>query len=114
MPNKTFIKAATSLAIFNAIDRIKDIALKHDKTEDMEYIDNMFIMPKQEELDDFKPNFTVYNACKTVNKDWEKHGLNSEVFVVFNIEENTAIIGGTWYAGEMKKGIFSVICSSRD
>lgn len=44
MPNKTFIKAATSLAIFNAIDRIKDIALKHDKTEDMEYIDNMFII----------------------------------------------------------------------
>lgn len=44
MPNKTFIKAATSLAIFNAIDSIKDIALKHNKTEDMEYIDNMFII----------------------------------------------------------------------
>ena len=73
------------------------------------FIDNMFIMPKQEELDDFKPDFTVYNACKTVNEDWEKHGLNSEVFVVFNIEERTAIIGGTWYAGEMKKGIFSMM-----
>ncbi|BFU77224.1 phosphoenolpyruvate carboxykinase (ATP) [Arcobacter sp. 15-2] len=73
------------------------------------FIDNMFIMPKTEELDEFKPDFTVYNACKTVNEDWEKHGLNSEVFVVFNVEENTAIIGGTWYAGEMKKGIFSMM-----
>jgi len=73
------------------------------------FIDNMFIMPKEEELDNFTPDFTVYNACKTVNEDWEKHGLNSEVFVVFNIEENTAIIGGTWYAGEMKKGIFSMM-----
>jgi len=69
----------------------------------------MFIMPKEEDLDDFKADFTVYNACKTVNEDWEKHGLNSEVFVVFNVEENTAIIGGTWYAGEMKKGIFSMM-----
>lgn len=73
------------------------------------FIDNMFIMPKTEDLDDFKPDFTVYNACKTVNEDWEKHGLNSEVFVVFNVEQNTAIIGGTWYAGEMKKGIFSMM-----
>lgn len=44
MPNKTFIKAATSLAMFNAIDTIKDIAVKHDKLENMEYIDNMFIL----------------------------------------------------------------------
>jgi len=73
------------------------------------FIDNMFIMPEIEELDDFAPDFTVYNACKTVNEDWEKHGLNSEVFVVFNIKEKTAIIGGTWYAGEMKKGIFSMM-----
>ena len=44
MPNKTFITAATSLAMFNAIDTIKDIAARHDKLEDMEYIDNMFIL----------------------------------------------------------------------
>ncbi|PIF04740.1 MAG: phosphoenolpyruvate carboxykinase (ATP) [Arcobacter sp.] len=73
------------------------------------FIDNMFIMPKEEELDNFSPDFTVYNACKTVNENWKKHGLNSEVFVVFNVEENIAIIGGTWYAGEMKKGIFSMM-----
>ena len=73
------------------------------------FIDNMFIMPNTDELDSFKPDFTVYNACKVVNDDWEKHKLNSEIFVVFNIEENTAIIGGTWYAGEMKKGIFSMM-----
>ena len=74
------------------------------------FIDNMFIVPSHAELSEgFEPDFTVYNACKTVNHDWEEQGLNSDVFVVFNIEERTAIIGGTWYAGEMKKGIFSMM-----
>ncbi len=73
------------------------------------FVKNMFIRPTQEELEDFKPDFVLYNACKVVDDDWEKHGLNSEVFVVFNIEENIAIIGGTWYGGEMKKGIFSMM-----
>ncbi|MEA3513022.1 MAG: phosphoenolpyruvate carboxykinase (ATP) [Campylobacterota bacterium] len=73
------------------------------------FIDNMFIVPPSEDLADFEPDFTIYNACKTVNKDWEKHGLNSEVFVAFNIEDKTAVIGGTWYAGEMKKGVFSMM-----
>ncbi|NLC27150.1 MAG: phosphoenolpyruvate carboxykinase (ATP), partial [Campylobacteraceae bacterium] len=54
-------------------------------------------------------DFTVYNACKFLNKDFKKHGLHSDVFVLFNIEENIAIIGGTWYGGEMKKGIFSMM-----
>jgi phosphoenolpyruvate carboxykinase (ATP) len=43
------------------------------------------------------------------NEKWQKHGLNSEVFVIFNIEKNVAIIGGTWYGGEKKKSIFSHI-----
>ena len=74
------------------------------------FIQNMFIMPKEEkELDEFKPQFTVYNACKTIDKSYVSHGLHSEVFVVFNVEENIAIIGGTWYAGEMKKGLFSMM-----
>jgi len=73
------------------------------------FVKNMFIRPEEEELKSFNPEFTVYNACKCVNDNWEKHGLNSEVFVIFNIEENIAIIGGTWYGGEMKKGIFSMM-----
>ena len=73
------------------------------------FVKNMFIRPTEEELEDFEPDFTVYNACKTVNDKYNEHGLNSDVFVVFNVEENTSIIGGTWYGGEMKKGIFSMM-----
>lgn len=70
------------------------------------FVKNMFIRPSEDELKGFKPDFTVYNACKLINKDFQKHGLHSDVFVVFNVEENVAIIGGTWYGGEMKK-VFS-------
>jgi phosphoenolpyruvate carboxykinase (ATP) len=73
------------------------------------FVKNMFIRPTVEELKEFKPDFTVYNACKTVNKEFKKDGLNSDVFVMFNIEENISIIGGTWYGGEMKKGIFTMM-----
>ncbi len=73
------------------------------------FIENMFIMPSEEELEDFEPDFVLYNACKTTNKKFKEHGLNSEVYVVFNIEKNQAIIGGTWYGGEIKKGIFTMM-----
>jgi len=73
------------------------------------FVKNMFIRPKEEELEGFKPDFTVLNACKAVNDKWEEMGMNSEVFVLFNVEENIAIIGGTWYGGELKKGIFSMM-----
>jgi phosphoenolpyruvate carboxykinase (ATP) len=73
------------------------------------FIQNMFIIPTNDELENFSPDFTVYNACKTTNPFWKEQGLNSEVFVAFDIENNEAIIGGTWYAGEMKKGIFSMM-----
>ena len=73
------------------------------------FVKNMFIRPNDEELSTFKPDFTVYNACKVVDEDYKKHGLHSDVFVVFNVEKNIAIIGGTWYGGEMKKGIFSMM-----
>ena len=73
------------------------------------FVKNMFIRPSTEGLANFKPQFTVYNACSLTNKNWERHGLNSEVFVAFNIEKNVAIIGGTWYGGEMKKGIFTMM-----
>ena len=73
------------------------------------FVKNMFISPNESELANFKPNFTIYNACKCANDEWEQDGLNSEVFVIFNVEENIGVIGGTWYGGEMKKGIFSMM-----
>lgn len=73
------------------------------------FVKNMFIRPSQEELEKFKPDFVLYNACKIVNDDYKRQGLHSDVFVVFNVEENIAIIGGTWYGGEIKKGIFSMM-----
>jgi len=73
------------------------------------FVKNMFIRPTSSELEVFKTEFTILNACKAVNKKWKEHGLNSEVFVLFDVENNIAIIGGTWYGGEMKKGIFSMM-----
>lgn len=74
------------------------------------FVTNMFIRGEGGEVgDDFAPDFTIYNACKVIDEDWKAHGLNSEVFVAFNIEKRVAIIGGTWYGGEMKKGIFSMM-----
>jgi phosphoenolpyruvate carboxykinase (ATP) len=73
------------------------------------FVKNMFIRPTESELEKFEPDFTVYNACKTVNDKYKEHGMNSDVYVLFNVEENISIIGGTWYGGEMKKGIFSMM-----
>ncbi|MBA4321639.1 MAG: phosphoenolpyruvate carboxykinase (ATP) [Odoribacter sp.] len=73
------------------------------------FVKNMFIRPEPSELENFKPNFVVLNASKTTNPDWAKQGLNSENFIFFNLTEGMSVIGGTWYGGEMKKGIFSVM-----
>lgn len=76
------------------------------------FVRNMFLRPEQESneaLADFSPDFTIINACEVVDEDWEAHELNSEVFIAFNVEKNVAIIGGTHYGGEMKKGIFSMM-----
>src|SRR5664280_1117124 len=73
------------------------------------FVKNMFIRPDPEELDNFKPDFVVLNASKAKNPEWKRQGLNSENFVFFNLTEGMLIIGGTWYGGEMKKGIFSVM-----
>jgi phosphoenolpyruvate carboxykinase (ATP) len=73
------------------------------------FVKNMFIRPTSEELEAFAPDFVVMNASKAINPDWQKQGLNSETFVMFNLTESMAVIGGTWYGGEMKKGIFSIM-----
>ncbi len=73
------------------------------------FVKNMFIRPEMDELAEFAPNFHIYNASNFTNEKWQNHGLNSEVFCIFNVEKNVAIIGGTWYGGEMKKGIFTMM-----
>ena len=73
------------------------------------FVNNMFIRPEQSDLDDFTPDFTIINAFDVKEKDWKEFGLNSENFIVFNLKRKIAIIGGTEYAGEMKKGIFSIM-----
>lgn len=71
------------------------------------FVKNMFIRPSDEELATYEPDFVVMNGAKCTNPDWQKHGLNSENFVAFNLTEKIQLIGGTWYGGEMKKGMFS-------
>lgn len=73
------------------------------------FIKNMFIAPSAEEIESFEPDFTVLNGAKCTNPYWEKQKLNSENFVAFNLTERIQLIGGTWYGGEMKKGLFSVM-----
>ncbi|MDR6844229.1 phosphoenolpyruvate carboxykinase (ATP) [Flavobacterium granuli] len=74
------------------------------------FVTNMFIRPSNYELENFgQPDFIVMNGSKTVNPNWREQGLNSENFVVFNLTEKIQIIGGTWYGGEMKKGMFSMM-----
>ncbi len=74
------------------------------------FVTNMFIRPSIYELDTFgKPDFIVMNGSKATNPNWKEHGLNSENFVLFNLTEKIQIIGGTWYGGEMKKGMFAMM-----
>ena len=70
---------------------------------------NMFIRPTKDKLINFEPNFTIINASDVQNENFKNHGLNSKNFIIFNLEKNIAIIGGTEYGGEMKKGIFSIL-----
>ncbi len=73
------------------------------------FVKNMFIRPSEEELAIFEPDFVMLNACKTTDPAWEAHKLNSEVFVAFNLKERRAVVGGSWYGGEIKKGFFSIM-----
>lgn len=73
------------------------------------FVKNMFIRPSDDELEGFEPDFIVMNGAKCTNPDWQAQGLNSENFVAFNLTERMQLIGGTWYGGEMKKGMFSIM-----
>ena len=73
------------------------------------FVRNMFIKPTAEELENFQPDFVVYNASKAKVKNYKELGLNSETAVVFNITSREQVIINTWYGGEMKKGMFSMM-----
>ena len=73
------------------------------------FVTNMFIRPTAEELKDFKPDFVVLNASKAKVENYKELGLNSETAVVFNLTERMQLILNTWYGGEMKKGMFSMM-----
>ena len=73
------------------------------------FVTNMFIKPSAEELENFEPDFVVYNASKAKVSNYKELGLNSETAVAFNITSREQVIINTWYGGEMKKGMFSMM-----
>ena len=73
------------------------------------FVKNMFIRPSEEELENFEPDFVVYNASQAKVENYKELGLNSETAVVFNITSREQVIINTWYGGEMKKGMFSMM-----
>ena len=73
------------------------------------FVHNMFIRPERNQLENFSPGFTIINASDVKNYKYKQYGMNSETFIVFHIKKGIAIIGGTEYGGEMKKGIFSIL-----
>jgi len=73
------------------------------------FVKNMFIQPSEEELANFEPNFVIYNASKAKVENYKELGLNSETCVAFNVTSREQVIINTWYGGEMKKGMFSMM-----
>ena len=73
------------------------------------FVTNMFIRPTEEELKNFEPNFIIYNASKAKVENYKELGLNSETCVAFNVTSREQVIINTWYGGEMKKGMFSMM-----
>jgi len=73
------------------------------------FVKNMFIIPTDEELENFEPDFVIYNASKAKIENYKELGLNSETCAAFNITSREQVIINTWYGGEMKKGMFSMM-----
>jgi phosphoenolpyruvate carboxykinase (ATP) len=109
---------------FNSLDKVylfdgycganektrKRVRFVHELAWQQHFVSNMFINANENEnLFEQDPDFTIINACSVVNEDWKKHNLNSEVAIAFNIEKKLGVILGTWYGGENKKGIFSLM-----
>ena len=73
------------------------------------FVTNMFVRPTKEELENFTPDFVVLNASKAKVENWKELGINSETCVAFNLTQRMQVIINTWYGGEMKKGMFSMM-----
>ena len=73
------------------------------------FVTNMFIRPQDEADLEQEPDFIVYNASKAKVENYKELGLNSETAVVFNVTSKEQVIINTWYGGEMKKGMFSMM-----
>ena len=73
------------------------------------FVTNMFVRPTKDELENFKPDFVVLNASKAKVTNWKELGINSETCVAFNLTQKMQVIINTWYGGEMKKGMFSIM-----
>jgi len=89
----------------------RKVRFVHDLAWQQHFVTNMFIRPSEADANDVSipPDFTVINACALKNEKWKEHGLNSEVCVAIDIEKKMAVIMGTWYGGENKKLIFSLM-----
>lgn len=88
----------------------KKVRFIHELAWQQHFVSNMFIRPRNKsELYNFQADFTIINACSVVNHNWKQQGLNSEVAIAFNLDKKVAVILGTWYGGENKKGIFSLM-----
>ena len=96
---------------FGGADKIHRLPIRiiAKKAWQAHFSNNMFIRPNSDELNNFNPEFTIINASDVSNQNFKNHGMNSETFIIFNLKRKLAIIGGTEYGGEMKKGIFSVL-----
>ena len=73
------------------------------------FVKNMFIIPTEEELASFEPDFVCFNASKAKVENYQDYGLNSETVAAFNVSSKEQVIINTWYGGEMKKGLFSMM-----
>lgn len=73
------------------------------------FVKNMFIKVPDEEIDVFEPDFLIFHAPKLLNGKWKEMEMNSEIFIAFNLTEHIGLIGGTWYGGEIKKGVFTIM-----
>tara|TARA_B100000686_G_scaffold352569_1_gene455004 strand:+ start:7885 stop:9540 length:1656 start_codon:yes stop_codon:yes gene_type:complete len=87
----------------------KKIRFIHEMAWQQHFVKNMFIDIGINGIDNFPPDITIINACSVKNEDWKEHGLHSDIAIAFNIERKIGIIMGTWYGGENKKGIFSLM-----
>merc|ERR1712176_250049 len=93
----------------NPKTRIK-VRFLHELAWQQHFVTNMFIRPETKaELENWEADFTVVNACALTHNSWKAHQMNSDVNVAFNIEKKCAVIFGTWYGGENKKGIFALM-----